>query len=199
MSYRGMLAAERGELVELLRDLTEPEWEAPSLCAGWRVRDVVAHLLTDTIAPLSYARFAMRHRSVDQVNNALVASFADRPTADLVDRFEQKAGRLARFAPRVVLADLMVHHQDIRRPLNRPRTIPADRLVAVLDHPDPFAFPGTRTRGLRFIATDVAWSAGKGPEIHGPGEAIALAAVGRPVALADLTGPGLPELRRRLI
>lgn len=193
-----MLAEERAELVALLRGLNAQEWEQPSLCAGWRVRDVLAHLLTDTIAPLAYARFALRHPSVDRTNNALVASFAERPVEELVDRFERNAGRLARFAPRIVLADLLVHQQDIRRPLHRPRDIPAARLTAVLNHPDPFAFPRRRTKGLRFVATDLPWSHGKGPEVHGPAEAIALATVGRPIALDDLTGPGLPELRRRL-
>lgn len=48
----------------------------------------------------------------------------------------------------------------IRRPLNRPWAIPADRLTAVLNHPDPFAFPGKRTRGLRFVASDVPWVRG---------------------------------------
>ncbi|WP_280347851.1 maleylpyruvate isomerase family mycothiol-dependent enzyme [Nocardia neocaledoniensis] len=198
MSYRGMLAQERAELTELLRGLTDEEWETPSLCAGWRVRDVVGHLLTDTLSPLDYAAAAMRNRgSVDRINNALAASFAHLPTAQLVHMFEHDAGRLSRFSPRLMLSDLLVHQQDIRRPLNRPRAIPADRLTAVLSYPDPFAFPGRRTRGLRFIATDVDWAWGDGPEVRGPGEAIALAVVGRTVVLDELTGGGVPELRRR--
>lgn len=38
-------AAERDQLVTQLRDLTEPQWATPSLCGGWTVRDVAAHLL----------------------------------------------------------------------------------------------------------------------------------------------------------
>lgn len=199
MNVRGMVAHERAELIELLRDLTDQEWETPSLCAGWRVRDVVGHLLSDTIAPFDYAGIVIRHRcAVDRVNNALVEKARTLSTAELVDRLAHRAGKLSRFAPKLVLADTFVHQQDIRRPLDRPRAIPAERLTMVLAHPDPFAFPWRVTKGLRFVATDVDWSRGSGPEVHGPGEALALAMVGRPAALADLDGDGLPELRRRL-
>ncbi|MGW0048998.1 maleylpyruvate isomerase mycothiol-dependent enzyme family protein [Nocardia cyriacigeorgica] len=114
-----------------------------------------------------------------------------------MDALEHRAGRLSRFAPQLLLADLMVHHQDMRRPLGRTREIPEDRLLTLLDHPDPFAQPRRRTKGLRFVATDVAWSSGDGPEVRGPGEALALAMVGRTAALDDLTGDGVAELRRR--
>ncbi|MFD3509540.1 maleylpyruvate isomerase family mycothiol-dependent enzyme [Nocardia sp. NPDC058666] len=199
MSYRGMLIQERTELVALLRSLREQEWETPSLCAGWRVRDVVGHLLQDTLSPLSYAGVVVRNLgSVNRTNNALAQSFSGLSTEQLVDKLENESGRLSKLSPRLMLSDLVVHHQDIRRPLGRPRTIPADRLKAVLSYPDPFAFPGRFTKGLRFTATDVDWTSGTGPEIRGPGEAIVLAVVGRTVALDDLTGEGLPELRRRL-
>ncbi|MEV0551312.1 maleylpyruvate isomerase family mycothiol-dependent enzyme [Nocardia salmonicida] len=199
MSFRGMLVDERAELVELLRGLSEQEWETPSLCAGWRVRDVVGHLMQDTLSPLSYAGVVLKSRgSVNRTNNALAQSFSELSTEQLVDKLDRESGRLSKYSPRLMLSDLVVHHQDIRRPLGRPRTIPADRLVAVLSYPDPFAFPGRFTKGLRFVATDVSRSSGEGPEVRGPGEAIALAVVGRTVALDDLTGDGLPELRRRL-
>ncbi|MFD6449268.1 maleylpyruvate isomerase family mycothiol-dependent enzyme [Nocardia sp. NPDC055165] len=199
MSYRGMVLDERAELVDLLRGLSEQEWETPSLCAGWRVRDVVGHLLQDTLSPLGYAAVVVKSRgSVSRTNNALAQSFAELTTAQLVDKLETESGRLSKYSPRLMLSDLVVHHQDIRRPLGRPRTIPADRLIAVLNYPDPFAFPARYAKGLRFVATDVDWSSGDGPEVRGPGEAIALAVVGRTAALADLTGGGLPELRRRL-
>ncbi|WP_256668372.1 maleylpyruvate isomerase family mycothiol-dependent enzyme [Nocardia cyriacigeorgica] len=197
MSIRGMLAAERAQLVELLRDLSDAEWESPSLCAGWRVRDVVGHLLQDTYSPLGYAAVVVKSLgSVDKTNNAIVTTSAALSTAQLIDAMAG-AGRLSKYAPTLMLADLMVHQQDIRRPLGRSREIPEDRLITVLDHPDPFALPGRRMKGLRFVATDVSWTSGDGPEVRGSGEAIALAVVGRTVALDDLTGDGVAELRRR--
>ncbi|NEW46395.1 maleylpyruvate isomerase family mycothiol-dependent enzyme [Nocardia cyriacigeorgica] len=192
-----MLAAERAQLVELLRDLSDAEWESPSLCAGWRVRDVVGHLLQDTYSPLGYAAVVVKSLgSVDKTNNAIVTTSAALSTAQLIDAMAG-AGRLSKYAPTLMLADLMVHQQDIRRPLGRSREIPEDRLITVLDHPDPFALPGRRMKGLRFVATDVSWTSGDGPEVRGSGEAIALAVVGRTVALDDLTGDGVAELRRR--
>ncbi|MBC7305091.1 MAG: maleylpyruvate isomerase family mycothiol-dependent enzyme [Nocardia sp.] len=194
-----MLVEERAELVALLRGLSEQAWQTPSLCAGWRVRDVVGHLLQDTLGPLSYAGVVLKSRgSVSRTNNAIAQSFSALSTEQLVDKLEHESGRLSKLSPRLMLSDLVVHHQDIRRPLGRPRTIPADRLTAVLSYPDPFAFPRRFTKGLSFTATDVAWTSGEGPQVRGPGEAIALAVVGRSVALDDLTGDGLPELRRRL-
>jgi uncharacterized protein (TIGR03083 family) len=100
--------------------------------------------------------------------------------------------------PRVALADVVVHHQDIRRPLDRPRSIPPPRLLEVLNHPDPFATPRSRTRGLRFEATDIEWIHGDGPEVRGMAEAIVMAVAGRPVALDELTGDGVDLLRSRL-
>ncbi len=198
MSIRQLLDDERADLIALLGELSDAEWEAPSLCAGWRVRDVVGHLLYDEISLTGYARIAIRCRgNTDRVNAALVDRVRDLSPAELVARFERSGQRITALWPSLGLADIMVHHQDIRRPLGRPRTIPAERLLAVLDHPDPFARPGRFTRGLRLVATDVEWSSGTGPEVRGPGEALALAMVGRPVALDDLTGDGVAALRAR--
>lgn len=201
MSRGSLVATERRELVEFLRTLSDEEWETPSLCSGWRVRDVVAHLLYDVTSPLTYANAVRRARgSVDDINNLLVDDQRSTSRQRLTERLESSVGRgpFARLAPSLALADVLVHHQDIRRPLGKPRTIPAERLRVVLDHPDPFARPKRFTRGLRFVATDLDWAKGDGPEVHGPGEALALATVGRPVVLDELSGDGVPTLRERM-
>lgn len=201
MLRRALVTDERRDLVGLLRTLSGEEWQAPSLCEGWRVRDVVAHLLYDTIPLWQYLGLMARSGfSVNRINQRLVDGQRATPTSELADRLERSIahGTLARVAPAVALADVLVHHQDIRRPLGRTRSIPEERLLSVLNHPDPFAFPWRHTRGLRLVATDVDWQKGSGPEVRGTGEAIALATVGRPVVLDELTGDGVPELRRRL-
>ncbi|UGT41105.1 hypothetical protein LTV02_35005 [Nocardia yamanashiensis] len=93
---------------------------------------------------------------------------------------------------------MFVHQQDIRRPLGYERKVPADRMIQVLGSPDPFAFPRRYLKGLRWEASDVQWAKGSGPLVRGPGEALALAMVGRPAALDSLAGDGVPELRRRI-
>jgi uncharacterized protein (TIGR03083 family) len=200
MDVRGMLAQEQRDLVGLLRTLSGVEWEMPSLCAGWRVRDVVGHLVSTTVPLAGYLNVAVRRGSVDRVNKHLVDQTRVLATATLIDRFEASIGRgwATTLVPAVMLADSVVHHQDIRRPLGRTRTVPADRLVAVLNRPDPFARPRRRARGLRFVATDVNWAKGEGLEVRGTGEAIALAVAGRPVVLDELDGNGVALLRQRI-
>ncbi|WP_109508914.1 maleylpyruvate isomerase family mycothiol-dependent enzyme [Nocardioides speluncae] len=201
MDIRSLIAAERRELVGFLRALTDEEWETPSLCAGWRVRDVVAHLLYDATSVPAYVGAIWRARgSVEAINGALVDRERRTPPARLVDRLEASIGGgiFSRVAPGSTLADVLVHQQDIRRPLGRLRHVPEEQLVAVLEKPDPFARPKQYTQGLRFVATDLDWAGGEGPEVRGPGEALALAMVGRPVVLDELSGDGVPTLRERM-
>ncbi len=195
------MAEERTELVSFLRTLTPEDWEASSLCEGWRVRDVVAHLLYDAMPLPRYGLEVLAAGfSTDRVNRRLVERSKDMDVGDLVDALERSArgGIVARLFPSIALADVLVHQQDIRRPLSRPRPIPSDRLLPVLEHPDPFAVPRRRTKGLRFVATDVSWSSGDGPEVRGTGEAIAMAVAGRPSVVEELSGEGVPVLSDRL-
>lgn len=96
------------------------------------------------------------------------------------------------------LVDVLVHGQDIARPLGRVRAIPADLLPVALDHFWTSKFYGTQKRfhGLRLIATDLNWTAGDGPhEVRRPAADLLLLASGRPAGLAALTGPGLDRAR----
>ena len=200
MAVRQLVADERTDLVAFLRTLSDEDWETPSLCAGWRVRDVVGHLLYDAVPASSYLGSAARLRSADRINGHWVTKAKDISPPALADMLGSSAGRglFATLAPRIALADALVHHQDIRRPLGRERTIPAPRLLSVLDHPDPFAHPWRRARGLRLVATDVRWSKGDGPTVRGSGEAIALAVAGRGAVLDELEGDGVAVLRDRM-
>ncbi|MGX1808464.1 maleylpyruvate isomerase family mycothiol-dependent enzyme [Nocardia sp. NPDC055321] len=198
---RAMISHERGDLANLLRTLTPAQWATESLCAGWQVRDVVAHLLYEATPPLTYIGETIRAGgSFDRLNAAYIRRGRALPLADLLPRYESTvdSGFAARFFPRLALADTLIHHQDIRRALALPRTVPAPHLLTVLRHPDPFVRPGRRMRGIRFTATDVEWTHGTGPEVSGPAEAIIMAIAGRPAALADLEGSGVALLRDRL-
>jgi uncharacterized protein (TIGR03083 family) len=183
-----------------LRTLNPDDWGAPSLCEGWRVRDVVAHLLYDTTPLPRYLLEAAKVGfSAHRMNARAVKGSSGTDFAQLVDALERSigGGSFATLVPSLALADALIHHQDIRRPLNRPRAIPPERVLSVLDHPDPFASPRRRTRGLRFAATDVFWSRGDGPEVRGTGEAIVMAIAGRSAAIDDLSGDGVDVLRTR--
>jgi uncharacterized protein (TIGR03083 family) len=43
-------------MLALLSDLSASDWESPTVCTGWSVKDVVAHLLGDDIGRLSWGR-----------------------------------------------------------------------------------------------------------------------------------------------
>jgi uncharacterized protein (TIGR03083 family) len=201
LSVRALLADERADLVAFLGTLDADEWNTPSLCVGWRVRDVVAHLLYDSDPVYRYLAgavatgFSLRRAAARSVRRA------DRmEPAELTAALQRSVGRglFATIAPSVALADALIHHQDLRRPLGRSRVIDQDRVLHVLDHPDPFASPRRRTRGLRFTATDVSWSRGDGPEVRGSAEAVIMAVAGRAAVLGELSGDGVGLLRTRL-
>ena len=135
MTIRELLAAERRELLELLRTLSADEWQTPSLCSGWTVRDVVAHLLWDTVTVRQYIWVAAKYRWPDRINQHYVDEARGLSTDELVSRFESvlDGGWLSRIMTGGMLADLVVHQQDIRRPLSRPRIIAPERLLHTLN------------------------------------------------------------------
>jgi uncharacterized protein (TIGR03083 family) len=135
----------------------------------------------------------------------VAAKIAERPAADLADALRRNADNP--FRPPVVgypgqLTDLQVHGQDIRRPLGLPHGLSPDRVrlsLAFLTAGRAIGFtPRKRLAGLSFEATDLAWRWGEGPAVTGPAEALMMAMTGRPTALADLDGPGVPTLGARL-
>jgi len=212
--YRKLAAAEATDLADFVESLEPAQLDAPSLCEGWRVRDVLAHLYGGATGSLaSHLSAVARHGfSIPRASKATAVAIADRNDAHemarAVRRFaaEYAAGGANRgivrlLKPRDLLVDQLVHHQDIRRPLGLPRPIPVDRLTAALD-----AAPGVtalvrskgRAKGLLLVATDLDWHAGSGPLVRGPGEAILLALTGRPALLGELTGDGVEILRQRL-
>lgn len=197
----------RSAIADLLEALPEQDWEQASLCAGWRVRDVAAHLVLGTTAPSlrTLVREAVRARgSFDRLNHDLAVRHGERPTEQIVSDLRQRAA--SRELPpmtnhRNMLFDVLVHGQDIALPLGRALTFPPAAGVAAVAHLWTLGWPfwtQRRFRGLSFRATDAGWSAGAGPEVRGPVRDVLLALAGRPVALAGLTGPGVDELSSRV-
>ncbi len=207
MDHRRLHDQEDADFSAYLHTLDEADWERPSLCDGWRVRDVVGHILYGNEQNLLTLplRLAKHGFSSDRSGKAYsIARAEGRPPADLVRAFDERdawAGTCRVFPPRLVLLDRLVHHQDIRRALGHPRDIPAERILAVLDAtPTLGSVFGAkrRTKGLRFHATDVDWTWGDGPEVRGSGEALVMTMLGRPHPLPELTGDGVAALTARL-
>jgi uncharacterized protein (TIGR03083 family) len=198
-----MARAERADLAAFLATLTPQQWATPSLCTGWTVKDVVAHMISyEELGAMGLIKRFVKGRIV-RANEVGVDEFAPRSPQQLLEFLRNHLtpqGLTAGFGGMIALVDGTIHHQDIRRTLGQPRTIPADRLKRVLGlvPGNPRLGAGRRIRGLRLRATDIDWAHGHGPEVIGPGEALLMAMAGRPAALADLAGPGHATLASRL-
>lgn len=200
-----MARDEREEFVALLENLTPEQWDSPSLCDKWRVRDVVAHAIGfDPLTRTQLVRRMVKGLVTRGGANAVgVAEYADTPPEELtalMRRYIQPHGITAGFGGKIALTDGMIHQQDIRRPLGIPRTIDPDRLRVALDFTlyAPRLLGAAKCRGLRLMATDMDWSHGNGPEVRGTGEALLMAMSGRRAALRDIDGPGTERLARRI-
>ena len=209
MSILDDIAAERRALVERLRGLTDEQWRTPSLCEGWTVHHVLAHLTTPFLVsrPAMGLRF-LRHRGIGSAMDATARTLAARPPEELLDVLEANAR--SSFVPPgfrlpTPLTDVVVHSADVRWPLGDP---PADwhrpeRLRPVLDFlVGPLAvggfLPPSRRSGLRLVATDADWQHGRGAEVTGPSLLLAMSLLGRAPALDGLAGEGVPLLAARL-
>jgi uncharacterized protein (TIGR03083 family) len=197
--------AERTDLLALLRSLTTDQWAAQSLCTGWTVRDVALHLVSyeELSKPVLVTTFLRGGLRVNPVNHVALRRYHDlgpNGVIDLLARNLRPRGLTSGFKGGIALTDGTIHHQDIRRALGLPRTIPTERLVPVLDFAlgAPTLPVKNNIKGLRLAAPDVNWTHGDGPEVRGPGEALLLAVAARAAALEDLTGPGLATLRQRV-
>ncbi|MFE7761401.1 maleylpyruvate isomerase family mycothiol-dependent enzyme [Streptomyces sp. NPDC057438] len=199
--------AERLGVADLLDGLDGHEWEKASLCAGWTMRDVAAHLTLSTRTTLlGTIRGAIRARGDwNRMEFDLARERAVRfGPAELVAQIRETAGSSRRAplaAPLDPLVDFLVHGQDIARPLGRDRPMPAERATAALAHvaASPFYGARKRLRGVRMVATDATWATGAGPdEVRGPVADLLLLATGRPAGLKGVTGPGTDRLAAAL-
>ncbi|MFF2085342.1 maleylpyruvate isomerase family mycothiol-dependent enzyme [Nocardia sp. NPDC058176] len=200
--YWKTIAEQRRAIADLLAGCTDDELDSPSLCAGWRVRDVAAHvaLAPQPPGPLTMLREAARARgSFHRLNHDLAVRYAD-TTADLSTVLHTLADshRLPAVTNhRNIHFDVIVHAQDIARPLGR--VIPVDPEAAaraaqrVWTMGWPF-WARRRLHHVHLIADDYSWTAGTGPEIHGTTLDLLLVLTGRRGVLPALTGDGVSLL-----
>lgn len=197
-----LVRREREALVEDLAGLTDEQWELPSLCGGWTVHDVAAHLVDNArttrlgiVVAMVRARF-----DFDRQNDDGVAREKGATPAETLDRLRAVVGR--RTTPPAPLdsrlVEEVVHGDDVRRPLGVHRDYPTEAVERALAHQlrTSVGLGGGKQRaaGLRLVATDADWSHGEGPEVRGPLVSLLMVVSGRAEPLDDLTGPGLDQL-----
>ncbi len=202
-----VIDAQRLSLAGLLEQLSADEWRQPSLCTGWTVRDVAAHLTLQQIGLGGAIGMVARWRgSLDQMIHDAACRRAARPTEQIIAQIRGTAGSRRHnigVTYLETLTDILVHGQDIAIPLGRRHDMPpqAGAVAAsrVLSMRWPPPLPAARkVAGFRLAATDISWSAGEGPEVKAPMGAILLVCAGRLAALHQLSGEGARDLAARL-
>jgi uncharacterized protein (TIGR03083 family) len=196
---------ERLSLANLFGSLSADEWETESLCTGWRVRDVAAHLTLAHMGMLAGVLAMLRARgNLNRMIRDTAVRQARLPTGQYAVLLRGMIGS-RKAAPGITelepLIDVLVHGQDIAIPLGRTRPMPpaaaATAATRVWSMSRPF-HAERKLSGFRIVATDHPWSAGRGRQVEGPVAAILLLLTGRRAALPQLSGPGAAELQARM-
>ena len=189
---------ERQALIDDLAVLETDEWRTPSLCAGWDVHDVLAHLVDSAkTTRLGFVRrMVAAGFDFDRDNAVGITREKAANAEDTLNAFEEVRSNTA--TPPAALAtrlvEAFVHGEDIRRPLKIRRNYPPVHVAAALAYQvkTSVKIGGGKepAQGWHLIATDAPFEHGAGPKVHGPALALLLAVSGRPAGADELTGPG---------
>ena len=196
----------RLELADYLDRLDPNDWNRPSLCGGWTIEEVVAHLTLSTTGTWTGFIVGMIRNlgNFDRWNAESAREQARRHTPDeLVSMLRDQADTNDHSPGSSTLdqlVDLLVHGQDISRAVSSPLDTPPHATAVALDHTLASRWYGARKRfeGLRLTATDIDWRTENGNEVRGAVISLLLLATGRNAGLTEVTGPGVESLKRRL-
>jgi uncharacterized protein (TIGR03083 family) len=199
-----MIHAERASLAEFLEPLSAEQWATTTWCPKWNVQDLVGHLTAagNITAGHFFPGFVMSGFNFDKFVDKDLRSYAAGIPTQVLDRFKTiiTSTRKPPGPAYVALGEIMVHSEDIRRPLGVTGDHTAGALTTLAEMYKSTGAPlhaKKRLVGLKLRATDVDWSTGDGPEIAGPAMSLILAMVGRAAALDDCAGDGVATLRSR--
>lgn len=198
----------RTRTADLLDTLRDDEWHHDSLCDGWTVRDVAAHLTLQQIRlrhAIAMLPVLLRHPGGPNTAIHYSATHkATAPTGQLVREIRAMVGSRKHnigLSPHEPLIDVLVHGQDIAIPLGRTLRVSPEAGAEAATHIVSYGtgwkskvFRQNRFSTLRLCATDVDWSCGSGPEIRGPMPDLLLLLTGRAVDLGRLSGDGLEAI-----
>ena len=199
-----VIHAERKALAGDLTGLDDQRWATPSLCSDWTVRDVLAHMTaTAKLTPPTFlTKLAGSGFSLTKVQAKDIAAERGASPADTLAHFnavvtstKHPPGPLDTW-----VGEVIVHAEDIRRPLAIAHSYPTDAAVRVANfYKGSNLVIGAKRRvsGLQLRATDTEWSCGEGPEVAGPIVALVMAMTGRKAVLAELSGDGVATLAER--
>ena len=210
MSAHELRLQELGAICDSLNRFDDADWDHDTYCEGWRVRDVVGHMLLGYTTPMAsmLAKIASKGFNVDRASAVESVAYGSghTPSQLLAELQRVQRDNVRMGITRIIPADEgvvdhVIHHLDITRPLGRLTTTSAEARLAALARIvtlGGFVRAKARAKGLSFAATDAAWRWGVGPEVVGGSEDLLLALSGRPVGLAPLSGDGVALLAARV-
>lgn len=193
----------RRSLVATFEGVEGDQWEVESLCDGWTIRQVLAHLILAARPPARrYVAALLKARGdFDRANHRLAVTDGRRPPAELVS--EYRAVVEHRFSPpgwpeAAPLGDVLLHSLDVRIPLGVEVAVPPEYYEPVLDllfTRIGRSFASAGRPPVRWVAEDHPWSHADGPEVRGTMEDLALTAAGRRARIGALQGDGVAALQ----
>jgi uncharacterized protein (TIGR03083 family) len=195
---------ERKALLHDVEPLTDDQWNTSSLCEGWTVRQVLGHITAT--ARINTVQFFPKLIGsgfrLSKMQEKDIARETEGTPADLVERFRQVLSLSSHppGPPDTWLGEIVVHGEDIRRPLGITHVHPTGALERVADFfKKSNLIIGAKRRidGLTLIATDAEWTHGNGPEVRGPLLSLVMSMTGRKAFIDDLDGKGVETLRTR--
>jgi uncharacterized protein (TIGR03083 family) len=191
-----LVAADYVALADLLDMLPPARWDTPSLCEGWRVREVVAHLTMPARYDEDAFMAELRECDFDftRLSNRVASRDAQLPPEELVGNLHDEV--LHRWAPpgggyQGALTHVVIHGLDITVPLGESRRSPDATIQLVLEgltRGGGHVHFGTDISGRSLQATDIDWSYGSGAPLRGSAEALALHLCGRTLPIGRLEG-----------
>jgi uncharacterized protein (TIGR03083 family) len=192
-------------MADTWQSLTPEQWSAPSWCEGWSVQKVAGHVLAaaEQTPPNFFKEFASAGFQFNVFADHGAEKLSQLPPEELIRRLRART-TTTNHPPGPVtamLGEIVVHGDDMRRPLGLTHATPEAALVTVADawkKTNLLIGSKRRIEGLRLTATDATWTHGDGPDVRGSLQSLVLVMTGRGQAMGDLSGEGAAILASRL-
>jgi uncharacterized protein (TIGR03083 family) len=199
-----MIHDERARVADMLEGLSSEQWTLDTLCEGWDVQMVAAHMMNagEQTTSKFFGGLLSNGMRFNVMMDRQAHSSARLAPKEIVERIRARTTTTNKppAAAMAMLGEVVVHGNDIRQPLGIDDDSSTDAKLACLDmfKGQSFPVPAKKTiAGLHLNATDADWSFGSGPEVNGPLIGLLMAMATRPLA-PTLSGDGVTTLRSRL-
>ena len=203
-----LIAQQRRAVADVLETLTPEEWGSPSLCEGWRIQEMAAHLTMPFRVgnPQFFLSVIGAGGSIPKVMNKFAQAHSSEPPSQLIAYLRDNAD--SHFVPPTFpavasLNEIVVHGFDVSIPTGRHVEVPEEVSRLVLDYlvsPKVGYVHSTRglANGVHLASTDSSWSWGTGPEVRGTNFGLIMLLARRPIGFEHVSGDGVDLVRRHL-